>query len=63
MALTFLIIEFVIAENNVWQTASLRLHTRFDLPDAKDFNGFFTLPFSDKIKKVHKIQLKLLQPD
>ena len=51
-------IEFVIAENNVWQTASLRLHTRFDLPDAKDFNGFFTLPFSDKIKKVHKIQLR-----
>ena len=51
-------IEFIIAENNVWPNASLMLHTRFDLPDAKQLNGFLPLRFSDKIKKAHKVELR-----
>ena len=51
-------IEFFIAENNIWPNASLMLHTRVDLPDAKQLNGFLPLPFSKEIKKAHKVELR-----
>jgi hypothetical protein len=51
-------IEFFIAENNVWPNASLMLHTRVDLPDAKQLNGFLPLPFSKQIKKAHKVEIR-----
>ena len=41
-------IEFVMAQNNLWKTALLMLHTRFDLPDALQLNGYVTLPFMDE---------------
>ena len=50
-------IEFVIAENNIWQKLFLFLHTRFDLPDAGELNGYLPLSFSDKIKEAHKVEL------
>ena len=48
-------IEFVMAENNIWQMASLMLHTRFDLPDAFQLNGYLALSFENKYesKKVY----------
>ena len=51
-------IEFVIVENIIWPNTNLLLHTRFDQPDAKQLNGFLPLPFSDKIKKAHKVELR-----
>ena len=51
-------IEFVMAENNQWQMISLLLHTRFDLPDAIQLNGYFVISFSDKIKQAHKFELR-----
>ena len=47
-------IEFVIVENNIWPNASLMLHTRVDLPDAKQLNGFLPLPFSKKNQESSK---------
>ena len=51
-------IEFVMAENNLWQTAKLILHTRFDLPDAYQLRGYVPLSFSDNIKKALKVEIQ-----
>ena len=51
-------IEFVMAEKNVWQTADLLLHTRFDLPDAYQLAGYVPLSFSDNINKALKVEIK-----
>ena len=51
-------IEFSMAENHLWQTAELILHTRFDLPDAENLNGFATLSFSDRIKQAHRVAIR-----
>ena len=51
-------IEFAMAENHLWQKTELILHTKFDLPDASQFNGFLTLSFSDQIKQAHRIDIR-----
>ena len=51
-------IEFVMAEKNIWQTAELLLHTRFDLPDAYQLGGYVPLSFSDNIKKALKVEIQ-----
>ena len=51
-------IEFVMAEKNIWQTADLLLHTRFDLPDAYQLAGYVPLLFSDNINKVLKVEIQ-----
>ena len=51
-------IEFVLAEKNLWQTAKLLLHTRFDLPDAYQLRGYVPLSFSDNIKKALKVEIQ-----
>ena len=51
-------IEFVMAEKNIWQTAELLLHTRFDLPDAYQLGGYVPLTFSDNIKKALKVEIQ-----
>ena len=48
-------LEFVMAENNPWQTPELIVHSRFDLPDAFRLLGYLSLPFSDETKEVHNI--------
>ena len=52
-------IEFIMAENNRWRDAGVILHTRFDLPDAYELNGYLFLSFIfDKIHKVHKVEFR-----
>ena len=51
-------IEFVMAEKNQWQTVSFMLHTVFDLQDAYALNGYFAISFSDKIKDLHKFEIR-----
>ena len=53
-------IQFVMVENNIWQVASLMLHTRFDLPDAFQLYGYLALSFANqyKSKKVYKVELR-----
>ena len=52
-------IEFIMAENNHWRDAGVILHTRFDLPDAYELNGYLFLSFIiDKIHKVHKVEFR-----
>ena len=51
-------IEFVMAEKNIWQTAELLLHTRFDLPDAYQLGGYVPLSFSDNINKALKVEIQ-----
>ena len=51
-------IEFVMAEKNLWQTAKLLLHTKFDLPDAYQLRGYVPLSFSDNIKKALKVEIQ-----
>ena len=51
-------IEFVMAENNHWQTVALMLHTRLDLPDAYALNEYIVLSFSDKLKQVHVFEIQ-----
>ena len=51
-------IEFVMAENNHWQTAALMLHTKLDLQDAYALNGYFVLSFSEKFKHVHRFDIR-----
>ena len=51
-------IEFVMAEKHLGQTTELILHTSVDLPDAKQFNGFSTLLFSDQIKQAHTVDIR-----
>ena len=51
-------IEFVMAEKNQWQTVSFMLHTVFDLQDAYALNGYFVISFSDKIKDLHKFEIR-----
>ena len=51
-------IEFVMTEKNPWQTVGIMLHTRFDLQDAYALNGYFIIPFSDKIKEVHQFDVQ-----
>ena len=43
-------VEFTMAKNNLWKDASLMLHTRFDLPDAYQLNGFVALSFNESNK-------------
>ena len=51
-------IEFVMVENNPWQTVALMLHTMFDLQDAYALNGYLILSFSNKIKQVHRFEIR-----
>ena len=52
-------IEFIMAENNLWKDAGVILHTRIDLPDAYELNGYSFLSFIfDKIHKVHKVEFR-----
>ena len=51
-------IEFVMAQNNPWQTVALMLHTRLDLPDAYALNEYIVLSFSDKLEQVHVFELQ-----
>ena len=50
-------IEFIMAENNLWRDAAVILHTRFDLPDAYELNGYFMDMF-DKFHKAHKVDFR-----
>ena len=50
-------IEFIMAENNLWRHAAVILHTRFDLPDAYELNGYF-MDIFDKTHKAHKIEFR-----
>ena len=51
-------IEFTMAENNPWKDIGLMLHTRFDLPDAFELNGFLFLSFLDETHKTHKVEFR-----
>ena len=51
-------IEFIMAENNPWKDAGLMLHTRFDLPDAFELNGYLFLIFLDKKDTVYKVEFR-----
>ena len=51
-------IEFVMAEKNLWTSAILILHTRFDLPDANEMNGVTKLIFLDEIQQAHLIECR-----
>ena len=51
-------IEFVMAENNPWQSPQLILHAKFDLPDAFRLLGYLTLSFSDKAKEAHEVLMQ-----
>ena len=51
-------IEFTIGDNNIWQNMFLVVHTRFDLPDAMQLNGYLALSFANKIKKAHMVDLR-----
>ena len=51
-------IEFVMAEKNLWTSAILILHTRFDFPDANEMNGVTKLIFLDEIQQAHLIECR-----
>ena len=51
-------IEFVMAENNLWTSTALMLHTRLDLPDAHQLNGALAISFLNAIEKVHKVECR-----
>ena len=51
-------IEFIMAENNPWKDVGLMLHTRFDLPDAYELNGYLFLSFLDETRKLHKVEFR-----
>ena len=52
------VIEFTMAENNPWKDVGLMLHTRFDLPDAYELNGYLFLSFLDETHKVHNVEFR-----
>ena len=51
-------IEFVMAENNPWQSLELMVHSRFDLPDASWLFGWKSLSFSDETKEAYRVLIQ-----
>ena len=51
-------IEFVMAENNPWQSLELMVHSRFDLPDASWLFGWKTLSFSYETKEAYRVLIR-----
>ena len=51
-------IEFVLAENNIWQKFIVMLHTKYDFPDAFQLNGHLGLSFADSLKEGHLIEVR-----
>ena len=50
-------LKFVMAENNPWQSITIMLHTKNDLPDAFLLNGSLTPKLSNITKQMHKLEL------
>ena len=51
-------LNFIMAKNNPWQTISVMLHTKADLPDAFVLNGGQMITFSNTTNQRHDFNLK-----
>ena len=51
-------LAFEMAENNLWQSSSIWVHRKHDLPDALILNGFQYLMFPNTTNQYHSINLK-----
>ena len=51
-------LAFMMAENNLWQSSSIMVHTKHDLPDALILNGFQYMTFPNTTNQYHILNLK-----